>query len=183
VVRRLAFPIAVLALTAIIVLSLVFYFTTNKPLSRTTPKVTLGDACLVGGWTLRHEDYHFNSATTHVVLSGLSGALLTITPSGTATLSYDPSAPEIGHTNSLPESLLLRGSLVSLVHASNGSLSINPVTSHVRQFITINGKIQPPQILPAPAITTAAYKCSGSQLLISVQATTSGYTDVFVRTP
>ena len=182
-VRRLAFPITVLALTAIIVLSLVFYFTTNKPMPHTTSKVTLGDACLVGGWTLRHEDYHLNSATTHIVLSGLGGALLAITPGGAETLSYNASAPEVGHSNSLVESLLLRGSLVSLVHASNGLLSINPVSSNVRQFITINGKIQPPQLLPDPAATTATYTCSSSQLLISAQAPASGYTDIFIRTP
>jgi hypothetical protein len=85
-----------------------------------TATPALGDACLIGTWTLQHETNAsgYSFAGTPVAVSGLAGARLTYAAGGSEMETFDGSAPLVGTmAGGRVLSITITGSLTYDVHA------------------------------------------------------------------
>jgi hypothetical protein len=186
-VKRFFVPLA-LGLATLIVIFLGFLAfrpsSSHPPVISPSPNV-LGDACLVGDWTLQREDYQSTDPATHASWSGLAGAGLNIKPNGIAFFSYKTSGPAIVRSSAHNESLTLRGSLSAQVHASKGSLTVTDHLNQVSQLVTLNGKTQGPADFATPIAGSGPYVCDARQLQIHLQSKLANqvitYNDTYLR--
>ena len=87
--------------------------------SQPSPKPAIGDTCLVGSWTLAHEENRsgYAYAGTPVSVNGLHGARLTLATNGTKTETFAESDPLVGTIADGRElSITIRGTYSFHVH-------------------------------------------------------------------
>ena len=86
-------------------------------------KPAIGDSCVVGTWTLQHEENKsgYTYASTPVSVAGLQGAKLMLDAGGSETLRFDASEPLVGTlADGRALSITIRGSATFHIHADGG---------------------------------------------------------------
>jgi hypothetical protein len=182
--RRLWFPIASLTLFAVIVFSLVYYFSNPSKPTHIAPTV-VGQACLTGHWTLVNEI----SDTPKAHLVGLANTKLDISSGNVATYDYSNSKPEAGRAENQAESVVLRGILIAQIQLPKTLLGqaptivITPTSNQVTMVVSLKGNVQPQVPLPDPGASTMTYTCAGDHLkLLPLDSTApTSYTAIFNR--
>jgi hypothetical protein len=134
---------------------------------------SVGDSCLVGSWTLQHQENKSSYSYSGVPLSvtGLGGAKLTIKSDGTRNEVFDGSSPLVGTTAGGQHLVItITGSVSFKVHGDGHKYVETGSRRQLPTIATIDGvPVSGYQSSYAPAQGT--YQCAGPSLTTT---TTSG---------
>jgi hypothetical protein len=162
-------------------LSVVLLGTAACALGQSSSKPALGDACMVGGWTLQHEENRsgYAYASEPVAVAGLQGARLVLDAGGTETIQFDASQPLVGTlSNGRVLSITIRGSAAFKIHADGhnytetGSQTVLPTTA------TLDGA-PISDYHSSYAAGRGTYSCSPSSLTVTTASNVQ--TDTWTR--
>ena len=127
----------------------------------------IGDACLVGTWTLQQDvnsgGYTLNNAPVSV--SGLRGATVTFSRDGTEARVFDGSDPLVGTVGGHELSIKIGGSLQFSIHASKGEYVETGAQTALPTSATLDG--QPIQYHSSYEPDSGTYQCSSSALTMT----------------
>lgn len=138
---------------------------TSKPAGSTGPPI--GDACLVGKWTLQQDvndgGYAFNNAPVSV--SGLRGETVTFGPSGTEARVFDGSDPLVGSVGGRQLAIKIGGSLQFSIHANSGHFVETGAKTALPTSATLGGEPVSYQSYYEP--DSGTYRCSATGLTMT----------------
>ena len=164
------------ALAAVLVLGMAACGAVQSP-----SKPAVGDACIVGTWTLQHEEnrsgYYYQNVP--VAVTGLQGARLVIDSAGSETLQFDQSRPLVGNvTGGRVLSITIRGSAVFHIHADGHNYTETGSQTDMPTTATLDGApVTDYHSAYAPGHGT--YSCSSSSLTVTTAS--SVQTDTWTR--
>jgi hypothetical protein len=129
----------------------------------------IGDSCLVGSWTLQHEENRsgYSYAGTPVAVSGLAGAKLTVANDGSETEVFDGSQPLVGTApDGRALSISISGSVKLHIHGDGMKYVTTGTRMQMPTVATIAGvRIADYQSYYTPGHGT--YKCAGQSLAVT----------------
>ena len=147
-----------------------------------TSKPAVGDSCLVGSWSLDHEENQsgYLYAGVPVSVSGLKGAKLTLGADGAETETFAESSPLIGTiADGRVLSITIRGSFTFYVHADGHQFVQTGTVTPLPTTATIGG-VAVPDYHSSYVPGRGTYECSQRNLTMT---TTDGVqTDSWSRT-
>jgi hypothetical protein len=133
-----------------------------------SPPPAVGDACLVGTWTLQSEQnksgYSFNSES--LAVAGLAGATLTITSAGEEKENFDSSQPLEGTlADGRRLRITIRGSFDFHIKAGGGKYTETGSATDLPTTATVDG--QPVNYHSSYAPGHGTYTCAGGSLTMT----------------
>ena len=144
-----------------------------------SPTPIIGDACLVGVWTLvyqQSDDLALDNAT--VALKGGAGATFTFTAAGTETQNWAISHPLLGSYQGHAVSVVERGTAEYTAQVVLGSISENTTSVNLTGRVTLNGKTSTVTFGGVFNQSGEKYTCAAHSLTINIP---TGTTNVLQR--
>ena len=144
-----------------------------------SPTPIIGDACLVGVWTLVYEqsdDLEIDNAT--VALKGGAGATFTFTAAGMETQNWTMSHPLLGRYQGHAVSVVERGTAEYTAQVVLGSITENTTSVNLTGMVTLNGKTSAVTFGGVFNESGEKYTCAAHSLTINIP---TGTTNVLQR--
>ena len=149
--------------------------------NRAPSKPAIGDECVVGSWTLQHEENRsgYSVASIPVAVAGLQGANLVLDATGSETLQFDRSEPLVGITaDGRMLSITIRGSATFYIHADGGKYTESGSVIQMPTTATLAGA-PVTDFHSSYSPGTGTYSCSSKALIVTTA--TSVQTDTWSR--
>lgn len=124
------------------------------------------DPCLVGTWIDRGESDTLSYGATPVVMEGLAGKTVTVSPGGTETVGFARAAPLHGSLGPSTYTVTESGTITDHVRSSAGVLTFSNVSyTGFSETATLGGASASPPEPPPP--TPERYTCSATTMSLS----------------
>ena len=132
----------------------------------TARSVAALDPCLVGTWIDRGESDALSYKGTPVVMDGLAGKTVTISPGGTETVGFARAAPLRGSLGTSTYTVTESGTITDHVRSSAGALTVSNLSYTGLSETAALGEAtaSPPELLPP---TPDHYTCSATTMSLS----------------
>jgi hypothetical protein len=143
-----------------------------------SPTPIIGDACLVGVWTLVYQQSDLEIDNTTVALKGGAGATFTFTAAGIETQSWTMSRPLLGRYQGHAVSVAERGTAAYTAQVILGSITENTTSVNLTGMVTLNGKTSAVTFGGVFNESGEKYTCAAHSLTINIP---TGTTNVLQR--
>ncbi len=138
----------------------------SAPTTSTARGTAALDPCLVGTWVDRGESDTLSYKGTPVVMDGLAGKTVTVSPGGTETVGFARAAPLHGSVGTSTYTVAESGTITGHVRSSAGVLTFSNVDyTGFSETATLGAATASPPEPPSP--TPNRYTCSATTMSLS----------------